>query len=157
MNSQIFPNKNKAAFSRIILLIKKGVFTCIMAVYDKKDCVNMCNQKNAGFTPELWWLMCLIFNRVVRSFKTDIQSILFYIQQFLCNWTNNLFNDRRWSKRSRGLLGNLFYRIPFWTRYLFLRWARHFKGILESPQRFILLLSISLHPWVLVAHFTLIF
>jgi len=25
-----------------------------MAVYDKKDCVIMCNQKNAGFTPELW-------------------------------------------------------------------------------------------------------
>jgi len=34
--------KNKAAYSRIILLIKKHVFMCSVAVYDKKDGINMC-------------------------------------------------------------------------------------------------------------------
>jgi len=36
------PTENKAAYSRIILLIKKCVFMCIMAIYDKKDSVNTC-------------------------------------------------------------------------------------------------------------------
>jgi len=31
-----------AAYSRIILLIKKCVFMCVMAIYDKKDSVNTC-------------------------------------------------------------------------------------------------------------------
>jgi len=57
------PTKNKAAFSRVILLIKKCVFTCIMAVYDKKDFVNKCKQKMHFFTPELWRFECLIFVR----------------------------------------------------------------------------------------------
>jgi len=36
-----YPTKNKAAYSRIILLIKiTRVFMCIMAVYDTKDSVN---------------------------------------------------------------------------------------------------------------------
>jgi len=52
--------ENKAAFSRIILLIKKCVFTCIMAVYIKKDCVN---EKTQVLTPELWRFVCLIFGR----------------------------------------------------------------------------------------------
>jgi len=42
------PIKNKAAYSRIILLIKKRVFTCIMAIYDKKDSVNTGKTKNTG-------------------------------------------------------------------------------------------------------------
>jgi len=36
------PTKNKAAYSHIILLIKRCVFTCIMAIYNKKDSVNTC-------------------------------------------------------------------------------------------------------------------
>jgi len=36
------PTENKAAYSRIVLLIKKSVFTCIMAIYYKKDSVNSC-------------------------------------------------------------------------------------------------------------------
>jgi len=39
---KIYPTKNKAAYSRIILFIKKCVFKCIMAIYDKKDSVNTC-------------------------------------------------------------------------------------------------------------------
>jgi len=33
---------------------------CIMAFYDKKDCVN---EKTHIFTPELWRFACLIFGR----------------------------------------------------------------------------------------------
>jgi len=43
------PTENKAAFSRLISLIKKCVFTCIMAVYDKKDCENTCKPKKYRF------------------------------------------------------------------------------------------------------------
>jgi len=37
---------------------------CIMAVYDKKYCVDMCKQKTQVFTPELWRFVCLNFGRV---------------------------------------------------------------------------------------------
>jgi len=40
-----YPTENKAAYSRIILLIKKCVFTGIMAVYDIKDSVSTCKTR----------------------------------------------------------------------------------------------------------------
>jgi len=36
-NYRTIPTKNKATYSRIILLMKKHVFACIMAIYDEKD------------------------------------------------------------------------------------------------------------------------
>jgi len=44
---------------------------------------------------------------------------------------------------------------PFRTCSFFLRWAGHFKGILESPTKFVLLLSMSPHLWILMAHLSL--
>jgi len=41
--------ENEAGYSRIILLIKKRVFKCIMAVYDKKDGVNTGKMKKCRF------------------------------------------------------------------------------------------------------------
>jgi len=45
----LVPTENKAAYSDIILLFKKCVFTCIMAVYDEKDSVNTGKMKKRGW------------------------------------------------------------------------------------------------------------
>jgi len=63
-----FPTKNKAAYSGIILLIKNRVFTCIMAVYNKKDRVNMCKTSfthvNTWKTKKCRWLHLIYGIRV---------------------------------------------------------------------------------------------
>jgi len=78
-----FPTKNKATYSLVILLIKKCVFTCILAIYDKKDSVNnllnlvyacmMCkhwkNEKAQVFTPELWHSCAFSF--LLSNFKIN--------------------------------------------------------------------------------------
>jgi len=68
-----FQTRNKAAYSRIILLIEKNrVFTCIMAIYDKKDtyktsfthvctCKHWKNEKTHVVTPDLWH-SCVLFS-----------------------------------------------------------------------------------------------
>jgi len=67
--------KNRAVYSHIILFFEKRIFTCIMAICDKKDSVSTCkisftrvcqykhwnNEKAQVVTPDLWHA-CVLFS-----------------------------------------------------------------------------------------------